>query len=155
MNVVLTPTTAKELGRALRFMRHARTLTLRDIAREAGLSSQYVQNIERGERTNVSEDAYARLARALGVPERVVGDLLLKARVQAALDARGIATDTAAFVWRGIEQRLEERGLGIRTDLAAVVADLLMAQGFSEVHHDSTAQRKGVVHNRAAEPELA
>lgn len=125
MNVVLTQSAAKEIGRALRFMRHGRTLTLRDVARRAGLSAQYVQNIERGERTNVSEDAYTRLARGLEIEEAVLRDLILKARVMSALEARGLDSEQQAFVWRGVEQRISEVGIDLRTDLARVVADMI------------------------------
>jgi transcriptional regulator with XRE-family HTH domain len=125
MQVALTPAAAKELGRGLRFVRHARTLTLRDVAKRANLSPQYVQNIERGERTTVSEDAYTRLAAALEVPENVLDDLVLRARTHTALELRGLSAEDVAFVWRGVEQRLEERGISLRTDIAKVVVDIL------------------------------
>jgi transcriptional regulator with XRE-family HTH domain len=86
----LTVDAAKDLGRGLRFMRHARNLTLRDVSRRAELSAQYVQNLERGERPNASEEAYMRLARGYDIPEAVVSDLLLKARVMSALEQRGL-----------------------------------------------------------------
>lgn len=121
----LTPMAAKELGRAFRFVRMARTMTLRDAAKASALSPQYVQNIERGERLNVSEDAYLRIGRALAIPEGVVLDLILRARVQSALEQRGIEADQATFVWRGVEQRLAEVGMDLRTDLAKVVVDIL------------------------------
>lgn len=151
MNVTLTRTTAKELGKALRFMRHARTLTLRDVAIGAELSSQYVQNIEQGERTNVSEDAYQRVAKGMGVPAAVLADLLLKARVQAALEQRGLDAERVAFVWRGVEQRLAESGIDIRTDLAKVVADLIEGRFSTDVQHDFTTPVKKVIHNALAE----
>jgi|GEM_PF-2404366 len=122
---MLTLGPAKELGRALRFIRQARSLTLRDVARSAQLSAQYVQNIERAQRLTVSEDAYLRLAGPLGIPESVVRDLLLRARVQSALDLRGLTPEQQAFVWRGVEQRLSEVGVDLRTDLSKVVVDIL------------------------------
>lgn len=125
MQATLTITAAKELGRALRFVRHARNLTLRDAGRSAALSPQYVQNIERGERTSVSEDAYVRLGKALGVPPDVLLDLILRARVQSALEIRGLAPEHVTFVWRGVEQRLAEVGIDLRTDLSRVVTDIL------------------------------
>jgi transcriptional regulator with XRE-family HTH domain len=125
MQASLTPTAAKELGRSLRFVRHARNLTLRDIARSASLSPQYVQNIERGERGTVSEDAYIRFAKALAIPEEIVLDLLMRARIQSALERRGLQPDQVVFVWRGVEQRLAEQGIDLRTDIAKVVVDIL------------------------------
>jgi transcriptional regulator with XRE-family HTH domain len=125
MQPALTTTAAKELGRSLRFFRHARSLTLRDVARSAGLSSQYVQNIERGERGTVSEGAYTRFAKALAIPDEVVLDLIMKARVHSALEQRGLATDQVVFVWRGVEQRLAEQGIDLRTDISKVVVDII------------------------------
>lgn len=125
MQSTLTPTAAKELGRALRFVRHARSLTLRDAGKAASLSPQYVQNIERGERTSVSEDAYLRLGKALGVPEEVLLDLILRARVQSALEQRDLPPEHVAFVWKGVEQRLAEVGVDLRTDLSRIVVDIL------------------------------
>ncbi len=122
---MLTPGAAKELGRGFRFMRHARNLTLRDVARRAELSAQYIQNIERGERLNASEDAFERLARGYEVPQSVVDDLVLKARVIAALEQRGLDAEQQTFIWRGVEQRLAEIGVDIKTDLAKVVTDML------------------------------
>jgi transcriptional regulator with XRE-family HTH domain len=125
MQPALTPTAAKELGRSLRFFRHARNLTLRDIARSAALSAQYVQNIERGERGTVSESAYSRVATALGIPDEIVLDLLMRARVHSALEQRGLSADQVVFVWRGVEQRLAEQGINLRTDISKVVAEIL------------------------------
>jgi len=125
MQATLTTTAAKELGRALRFVRHARNLTLRDIARSASLSPQYVQNIERGERATVSEDAYIRFAKALSIPDEIVLDLIMRARIQSALERRGLSPDQVVFVWRGVEQRLAEQGLDLRTDISKVVVDIL------------------------------
>jgi transcriptional regulator with XRE-family HTH domain len=121
----LSVTAAKELGRAVRFVRHARNMTLRDVARASGLSPQYVQNIERGERTNVSQDAYMKAAAAVGLPEDTMRDLLLRARVASALEWRGLDREQIGFVWRGVEQRLTEVGVDLRTDLTAVVTELL------------------------------
>jgi len=128
MQPTLTPAAAKELGRSLRFFRHARNLTLRDIARSASLSSQYIQNIERGERGTVSESAYTRFAKALGVPDEIVLDLLMRARVHSALEQRGLLPDQVVFVWRGVEQRLAEQGIDLRTDISRVVVEMLGAQ---------------------------
>lgn len=125
MQLILTGTAAKDLGRAFRFVRHARNLTLRDVARAAALSPQYVQNIEVGERTTVSEEAYLKMSKALGIPEGMILDLLLRARVQSALEQRGLGADQITFVWKGVEQRLAEQGIDLRTDLTRVVVDIL------------------------------
>lgn len=122
---MLTPAAARELGRGLRFMRHARNLTLRDVARRAELSPQYVQNIERGERLNASGEAYEKLARGYEVPQPVVDDLVCKARIMAALELRGLSDDQRTFVWRGVEQRLGEIGVDIKTDISQIVATML------------------------------
>lgn len=125
MHATLTIASAKELGRALRFFRNVRSLTLRDVGRSASLSPQYVQNIERGERITVSEDAYMRFAKALSIPDSVVLDLVLQAKIKSALEQRGLDPEVVSFVWRGIEQRLSERDIDLRTDIAKVVAGIL------------------------------
>ena len=125
MQTNLTVNAAKELGRSIRFIRHARELTLRDVARGAQLSSQYVQNIERAQRTSVSQEAYMRLAGPLGIPEAIIADLLLRARVYSALEWRGLTPEQQTFVWRGVEQRLAESGVDLRTDMSKVVVDIL------------------------------
>lgn len=121
----LTATAAKEIGRSLRFVRHARNLTLRDVARSSGLAAQYVQNIERGERGNVSEAAYERVGGALSLPPAMVLDLLMKARIQSALEQRGLSEAQVLFIWRGVEQRLAEQGIDLRTDISKVVVDII------------------------------
>ncbi|MEI6358522.1 MAG: helix-turn-helix transcriptional regulator [Verrucomicrobiota bacterium] len=122
---MLTTSAAKELGRGLRFLRHAQNLTLRDVSKRSGLSPQYVQNIERGERVGTTDEAFEKLAAGYGVPFDIVSDLLLKARVVSALDARGLDPEAQGFIWRGVEQRLSERGVAIRTDIATIVASLI------------------------------
>lgn len=125
MQAVISEAAAKDLGRSLRFIRHARSLTLRDVAKGAHLSPQYVQNIELGQRTTVSAEAYLRLATPLGIPEGIVADLLLRARVYSALEWRGLTPDNTVFVWRGVEQRLAEIGIDLKTDMSKVVTDIL------------------------------
>lgn len=125
MQAVISDTAAKDLGKSLRFIRHARDLTLRDVAKGAELSPQYVQQIELAQRTNVSEEAYLRLAKPLGIPEAIIADLLLRARIYSALEWRGLPPEQATFVWRGVEQRLAEVGVDLKIDMAKVVADIL------------------------------
>ena len=122
---MLTPTAAKELGRGMRFLRHAQSLTLRDVARRAEMSAQYVQNIERGERLNVSKEAFEKLAGGYEVPMPVVDDLVCKARIMSALEERGFDDTQRTFVWRGVEQRMAELGIDVKTDLARVVAGMI------------------------------
>jgi len=124
---MLTSEASRDLGRSLRFLRHAKELTLRDVAKRSGLSPQYVQNIERGERTNTSDEAFEKLARGYAIPLTVIEDLLLKARVVSALGQRGVDTDGQTFIWRGVEQRIAELGIEVKTDLAKTVAELLNA----------------------------
>jgi transcriptional regulator with XRE-family HTH domain len=121
----LTSDASRDLGRSLRFIRHAKNLTLREVAKVAGLSAQYVQNIERGERGSASEDAYDRLARGYGIDPTIVADLVLKARVMSALELRGLDAEPRAFVWRGVEPRLAEVGLNLRTNVEKLVADII------------------------------
>lgn len=125
MTTALTPDASRDLGRSLRFIRHAKNQTLREVARTAGLSAQYVQNIERGERGSASEDAYERLARGYGIDFSIVRDLVLKAQVLSALERRGLDADQRAFTWRGVEPRLAEVGLNLRTDVAKLVAEII------------------------------
>ena len=125
MQSTLTISAAKELGRSLRFVRHAKTMTLRDIGRASGLSPQYVQNIERGERTSVSEDAYLRFAEAVGITNAEILDFILRARVQSDLEKRGLSPEHVTFVWRGVEQRLAEVGVDLRLDLTQIVVRVL------------------------------
>lgn len=125
MQSTITETAAKELGRSLRFIRQARSLTLRDVARRAQLSPQYIAQVELAQRTGVSEEALRRLATPLGIPESVIADLLLRARVQSALETRGMSPEHVTFVWRGVEQRLAEVGIDMKTDISKVVVDIL------------------------------
>lgn len=122
---MLTENAAKEMGQGLRFLRHIRNLVLHDIARRAGMSLPYASNIELGDRLNVSEEAYEKLARGYEIPPVVVHDLLLKARVSSALEKRGLTAEQRTFVWRGVEQRCAEAGVEVRTDLAELGALVL------------------------------
>ena len=122
---MLTARAAKELGRALRFMRHTQNLTLRDVAKRAELSAQYVQNIERGERTNASEEAFEKLARGYGVPFEPVADQVVKARIMSALETRGLDPVSQAFVWEGADQRLQKLGMDVDGGLAKLTMELM------------------------------
>lgn len=123
----LTPAAAVNLGRVLRFVRNAADLTLRDVASRADLSPQYVQNLERGERTSGSERAYLALANGYGLRRDAMLDLLLKFQVASALERRGIDAEVAEFVWRGIEGRLAEKGVFVRTSPAELASEVFEA----------------------------
>lgn len=125
MHSTITEGAARELGRSLRFIRQARSLTLRDLAKGSGLSPQYLGQVELAQRLGTSEEALRRLAAPLGVPEEVITHLLMRARIQSALETVGLAQDDVAFVWRGVEQRLQERGIDLKTDMSKVVTELL------------------------------
>ena len=71
MQSTITLSSAKELGRSLRFIRQARSLTLRDVALGAQLSPQYLAQVELAQRLGVSEEALCRLAKPLEIPEAV------------------------------------------------------------------------------------
>ena len=124
MQSTITEAAAKELGRSLRFIRQARSLTLRDMAKGAQLSPQYIAQVELAQRVGVSEEALRRFAGPLGIPEAMIADLLLRARVKSALEVRGLAPDQVLFAWRGLELRLTEVGVDVTTDVSKVVDDI-------------------------------
>jgi transcriptional regulator with XRE-family HTH domain len=126
MHSTVTEGAAKELGRSIRFIRQARSLTLRDVAKGAGLSAQYLGQIELAQRLGISEEAIQKLARPLGVPEAVMDDLLMRARIQSALETRGLGAEDVSFVWRGVEQRLAERGIDFKVDISKIVTEMLL-----------------------------
>lgn len=128
LHSTITEGAAKDLGRTLRFIRQAKQLTLRDVAIASGLSMQYIGQIETAQRVGVSEEAIRRLAGPLGLGDGIAEDLMLRARVQSALEARGLSTSDVDFVWRGVEQRMKERGHELRTDVASLVSELLAAR---------------------------
>lgn len=81
--VHITPTNAA-LGVAIRFLRHARDLTIEDLAHAADMHPTYLSGIERGVR-NPTWDKLTALARALDIP---VSALARDAEVQMQLAAR-------------------------------------------------------------------
>ncbi len=121
----LTQAEAKEFGRALRFIRDARRMPLREVSSTTEISYQYLHNIEAGDRTGFSDDLVVKLQRAYRLPDRALDDLLLRARVRSALDMRGISKSDADAAWRMLETRLGELGTPIHTDLAVLVAGIL------------------------------
>lgn len=125
MNTALTPAAAKELGRSLRFLRHARDLTMHDIAVSSGLSVGYIQNIEGGARNNASEESFWKLAKGYKITEDVMRDFLLRARILSALERHGLAPEQQTFIWRGVESRLAESGRPLQTDLSELIRDVL------------------------------
>jgi transcriptional regulator with XRE-family HTH domain len=124
-SATLSDVAAKELGRALRFIRQARGMSLRDVANVAPMSPQYLQNIERGERTSASIDVYGRLQRVYDLPEGALDDLILKARVLSALYDRGVTKEHAGVVWPAVEKQLNALRYPVRTDLAELVAAII------------------------------
>lgn len=124
-SMTLTPNAAAGLGHVLRFVRNASGSTLRDVASRAALSPQYVQNLEKGERSSASEAAYLALAAGYPLDEAVMRDLLLKAQIESALERRGVDQEAASFVWAGVQGRLLERGTVLRSDPVQIVADVL------------------------------
>jgi transcriptional regulator with XRE-family HTH domain len=129
--IALTTAEAREFGRALRFIRDARRMSLREVreatttATETGISFQYLHNIEEGSRTGYSDDLVLRLQRAYRLPDHALDDLLLRARVRSALAQRGISTSNADAAYRMMESRLGELGTPIHTDLAELIAGIL------------------------------
>jgi transcriptional regulator with XRE-family HTH domain len=121
----LTPEETREFGDALRFIRSARRMTLRETSQTAGISYQYLHNIEEGTRTGFSEDIVLKLQRVYRLPDHALDDLLLRARVRSALGHRGISRSDADAAWRLMETRLGELGTPVHTDLAQLVAGVL------------------------------
>lgn len=124
-SAALTNSAAKELGRALRFIRQARGLSLREVAKSAPMSPQYLQNIERGERTAASLDVYGRLQRVYELPEGALADLILKARFLSAMEERGVTREHATALWASVETQLQTLRYPVRTDLAELVAAII------------------------------
>ncbi len=124
MQTALTPEAARDLGKTLRFIRHARNMTLHDVALGSGLSIGYIQNLEGGARTNASEETYLKLSKGYKVPESLMLDWILRARMHTALQRRGLSEEHRLFIWRGVESRLAEIGLP-PTDLAKFVSELI------------------------------
>lgn len=59
------PETVRTLGEAIRFLREARGLTLRELARRVGVSAPFLSDVERNRRAT---DKLAEISRALDVP---------------------------------------------------------------------------------------
>jgi transcriptional regulator with XRE-family HTH domain len=59
--------TPKQMGRRLKTLREARALSRATLAELAGISREYVRNLEAGE-YNVTMVTLQKLAKALGVP---------------------------------------------------------------------------------------
>ena len=116
---------AREFGRALRFIRDARGMPLREVSKATDISYQNLHNIEEGSRTGFSGDTIGRLQRLYRLPDHSLDDLLLRARVRSALAQRGISASDSDAAWRMMEARLGELGTPINTNLAALVADIL------------------------------
>lgn len=124
MDQGLTPAAAKELGRTYRFIRQARELTLREAAKASGMSTQYVMNIELGQRPNVSEPFLRKLGRGYGLPTTVVDNLLLRARISSALERRGLDTAQQTVAWKRVESTLTEFGVDMAEGVREMVATL-------------------------------
>ena len=124
MDQGLTPTAAKELGRAFRFARLARDITLRESAKRSGVSVQYILNIEQGSKFSVSESILRKLGRGLGLPPVTMDNLLLRARVLSALERRGLNPDQRAIIWTSLEIKLRELDIDVRESVREMVAEL-------------------------------
>jgi transcriptional regulator with XRE-family HTH domain len=122
---VLTGAAAKELGRTLRFIREARQMSLREVMKQTGVSYQYLQNIERGERTTVTVTVYQRLQKVYGLPDNALDDFILKARVVSALGERGVTPQHATALWTVVETQLNSLRYPVSTNLAELIAGVL------------------------------
>jgi transcriptional regulator with XRE-family HTH domain len=121
----LTQAEAREFGDALRFIRNARRMPLREVSQATGISYQYLHNIEGGTRTGFSEELVEKLQKAYRLPPHALDDLLLRARVRSAMSQRGIGRGDADAAWRMMESRLVELGNPIHTDLPVLLAAIL------------------------------
>lgn len=131
----LTQAEAREFGDALRFIRNARQVPLREVSKVTEISYQFLHNIEKGTRTdkktgrtasvNPSPDNILKLQRAYRLPDHALDDLLLRARVRSALAQRGISRSDADAAWRMMESRLVELGTPIHTDLSVLLAAII------------------------------
>lgn len=124
MDQALTQSAAKELGRAFRFVRQAKQVTLRDAAKLCGVSSQYIMNVEQGSRLSVSDDVFKKLGAGYHMPEETVANLLLKARVMTALERRGLDAPQRAVAWRGLEMKLAELDIDPEDGIKKMVTGL-------------------------------
>jgi transcriptional regulator with XRE-family HTH domain len=120
---------ARDIGTAFRFFRHARGDTLRDAAQRAGMSYQYVHNIESGRRPEVADEKFYSLARAYGVSEEAVANLLFKARITTLLEQRSVAPADIPRTWSGLVAVMATLGYTVEVDLSRVVATLLTSGG--------------------------
>ncbi len=118
----------KDLGRTLRLIRHARQLTLRDVARRAGRSYQYVQNIESGTRgRTLTDDAdfAAWIARGYGIDEAQARALVARAGILSALASIGVPPEQSALTWSAIEGLVRGSGGDVRVSLAELLEPAL------------------------------
>jgi len=65
---------AKSLGALVRELRERQGLTQAQLAERAQLAMSYITLVESGQRVSLSPSALGRLARALGVPSRVLSE---------------------------------------------------------------------------------
>lgn len=124
MDPVLTPAAAKELGRAYRFVRQARGMTVRGAEQASGVSYQYVADIESGARPSVREHHLRQLAQGYLVPTAIVDNLLFKARIMSALERRGLDAAQQAVAWKRVESTLMEFGVDVQEGVRDLVATL-------------------------------
>lgn len=116
---------SQEFGRALKTIRRIRGWTGDEAAKRAEISRAYLIQIEAGMRDNPSDDVVARLHRGYGIEPDRMADLLLRWRVMAALEERGMTDEHRAFVWAGMASRVHELKLDIQTDPNEIVAAII------------------------------
>ncbi len=76
-----------ELGHRIREHRKSRGLKLSQLAAEAGISTSYLSQIERGEKDSVSADILFRVAKALGITAKALYQPPRKAeRIEVSMD---------------------------------------------------------------------
>jgi len=121
----LTPTAARRFGEKLALIRRVDGLALRDVGQTAGVSAQYLNNIEKGTRLSPSSRVIARMGRAYLVPDETMADLLFEAKVMSALEQRGVKEPARTAIYEALERLLSESGTPIVTDVAEIIRRML------------------------------
>lgn len=114
-----------ELRRTLTTMLRGRGLTALTAAQRMGTTRQYVTQLLNGTRGRIDGELLARLQPGYGYPDHVRRGMLLRFQVMSAFEEANLSDRERMFLWRGIEQRLEELGVQIPTDPAEFIAETL------------------------------
>jgi transcriptional regulator with XRE-family HTH domain len=123
--MALTQSAAINLGHKLELCRSVARLSLRDVGQAAGISPQYLNNIEKGSRLAPSENVLNRMRSAYMLPQGAMDDLLFEARIKSALEQRGIPEAVRNDFYAQCEQKFTEAGFPIVSDVAEIIRRML------------------------------